>query len=190
MSVSLTVQADRSYTVVPLQTQSQGGQLKVLDDSLTTPVGKSLVRVVQAAINQKSTTFHCSCGQGAKGDIVTNASPGSVSDYAPIPPGDWTMTASGSSAKASMPVALTANTVRTEVVLQTSSGIQILDLTDAAGAGTPAVGGAGTGFGGTAPHGPGSPLPWLAVIGAGALLALAGGVRLRRNVRSRQTTRV
>ena len=35
------------------------------------------------------------------------------------------------------------------------------------------MGGVGTGFGGTAPHGPGSPLPWLAVIGAGAVLTLA-----------------
>ena len=37
--------------------------------------------------------------------------------------------------------------------------------------------------GGTAPHGPGSPLPWLVVIGAGSLLALTGGLRLRRLAR-------
>jgi Domain of unknown function (DUF4397) len=36
---------------------------------------------------------------------------------------------------------------------------------------------------GTAPHGPGSPLPWLVVIGAGSLLALTGGLRLRRLAR-------
>jgi hypothetical protein len=37
-----------------------------------------------------------------------------------------------------------------------------------------------TGFGGTAPRGPGSPVPWIAAIAAGSLLALTGGLRLRR----------
>ena len=44
-----------------------------------------------------------------------------------------------------------------------------------------------TGFGGTAGHGPGSPAPWLAVIGAGALVAVGGGLRLRRHGLRRQT---
>lgn len=180
-TVSVTVQPGRSYTVVPLRTSSQGGQLKVLDDSLTTPAGKSLVRVIQASFDQKSVTFHCSCGPGAKGNIVTNATPGSVSSYAPIPPGDWTMTATGPSARAALPVTLTASTVRTEVVVDGPSGVNILNLTDAVGAGQPPAGGVGTGFGGTAPQGAASSLPWLAVIGAGALLSLGAGLRLRRN---------
>jgi Domain of unknown function (DUF4397) len=181
LSVSVTVQAGRSYTVVPLRTSSQSGQLKVLDDSLTTPAGKSLVRVIQAAVDQKSTTFHCSCGQGAAGNIVTNAPPGTVSAYAPIPPGTWTMTATGPSAKASLPITLTASTVRTEVVVDGPSGIDIVNLTDASGAGTPPVGGVPTGLGGTAPQGAASLLPWLAVIGAGVLLSLGAGLGLRRN---------
>jgi hypothetical protein len=40
------------------------------------------------------------------------------------------------------------------------------------------VGGGRTGYGGTAPDGPGSPVPWLAVIGAGTLLATTGGLGL------------
>jgi Domain of unknown function (DUF4397) len=175
-SASLTVKAGRSYTVAPLSVSSSGGQLMVLDDSLTTPAGKSLVRVIQASLTQRVVKFYCSCG----GYITTDAKPGSVSSYAPIPPNTWTMTATGTSAKASLPVTLTADTVHTEIVLETSGGgIQIVNLTDAVGANQPPVGGVATGFGGTAPHGPGSPLPWAAVIGAGALLALAGGVRLR-----------
>jgi hypothetical protein len=39
--------------------------------------------------------------------------------------------------------------------------------------------GAATGFGGTAPHGPGSPLPWLEVIAGGLALAAGGGLALR-----------
>ena len=197
MTVSLTVQGGRSYTVVPLQANSSGGDLKVLDDELTTPAGKSLVRVIQASFNHKSVTFHCSCAAGAPGNIVTNASPGTVSAYTPIPPGDWTMTASASSATASLPVTLTASTVKTEVVVDGPSGVSIVNLTDAEGTGQPPAGGVSTGFGGTAPQGAPSPLPWLAVIGAGALLSLGTGLglrrkgaRARRDVPGRMTTKV
>jgi hypothetical protein len=174
LSGSVTVQAGDAYTVTALQ-----GKLKVLDDSLTAPAGQSLVQVIQAS-GQAHVTFHCSCAPGAPGDITTNAAPGSVSPYAKIPPGQWTMTATGPSANGSRLVPLTPNTVHTEVVVTTTSGLGILDLLSAAGD-QPTLGGVGTGFGGTAPHGPGSPLPWLALIGAGALITLAGGARLRRN---------
>ncbi len=188
LSASVTVQADHSYTVAALTVASSGRQLKVLDDSLTTPTGKSLVRVIQASLNQKAVTFHCSCAPGAPGNIVTNAPSGSVSSYAPIPPGTWNMTATGPSSSASAPVTLVAATVHTEVVIDGPSGIEIINLLDAAGAGQPPTGAAGTGFGGTAPRGPGSPLPWLAVIGAGALLTLASGLRLRRTKLRRLTS--
>src|SRR6266702_3458487 len=118
---------------------------------------------------------------GAPGDIVTKASSGSVSSYAAIPPGTWTMSATGPSAEANLPVTLADSTVHTEVVIDGSSGLEIINLVDAAGTGQPPTGGANTGFGGTAAHGPGSPLPWIAVIGAGLLLALTGGIRLRRS---------
>jgi hypothetical protein len=180
-SASISVQANHAYTVTTLQ-----GKLKVLDDSLNTPAGKSLVQVIQAS-NQANVTFHCSCAAGAPGNVATNAAPGSVSPYVPIPPGQWTMTATGPSANASRFVPLTADTVHTEVVVDTTTGLGILDLLSAVGD-QPTVGGVGTGFGGTAPHGPGSPLPWLALIAAGALVTLAGGVRLRRSRLRRAAT--
>ena len=180
LSASVTVAGGDAYTVVALAGTSQGVQLKVLDDSLAAPKGKSLVRVIQAT-DQKQVTFHCSCAAGAPGNITTDAATGSVSSYAPIPAGTWTMTATAPSASAALPVTLAADTVHTEVVVEAKSGsIAIENLLDAAGSGQPPVGGAGTGFGGTAPHGPGSPLPWLAVIGAGALLTLSGGLGWRR----------
>ena len=43
-------------------------------------------------------------------------------------------------------------------------------------------------YGGTAPHGPGSPVLWLAVIGAGLLLVVTGGIRLGRSRLRRLTT--
>jgi Domain of unknown function (DUF4397) len=180
-SVSLTVKAGGAYTVVPLRTSAQAGQLTVIDNNLTTPQGKSLVRVIQADINQGQVTFHCSCAAGAPGNITTDAAPGKVSPQVPIPTGTWTMTATGPSAKASLPITLTAGTVHTEIVVAApSGGIEIINLTDAAGAGQAPTGGVSTGLGGTAPHGPGSPLPWLAIIGGGMLLVLTGGWHLRR----------
>jgi hypothetical protein len=181
LTTDLTVQGDKSYTAAALRANGQA-KLSVLNDQLTPPSGKSLVRVIQASDKQNAVKFHCSCAPGAPGDIVTKASPGSVSSYATIPAGTWTMAATGPSAKTSLPVTLTGNTVHTEVVLDGSNGLEILNLTDAVGAGQPATGSADTGFGGTAPHGPGSPLPWLAVIGAGVVLALTGGIWWRRRL--------
>ena len=66
--------------------------------------------------------------------------------------------------------------------------LEIVNLTDAAGAGQPPAGGVNTGFGGTAPHGPGSPILWLAVIGAGLLLVVTGGIGLGRSRLRRLTT--
>jgi hypothetical protein len=181
-SVSLTVKAGGAYTVVPLRASAQQGQLKVIDNNLATPKGKSFVRVIQADLNQGQVTFHCSCAAGAPGNITTDATPGTVSPQAPIPSGTWTMSATGPSAKTSLPITLTAGTVHTEIVVAApGGGIQIVNLTDAAGAGQAPTGGVSTGFGGTAPHGAGLPLPWLALIGGGALLVLAGGWRLRRS---------
>ena len=180
-SANFTVQAGGTYRVVPLQTAPGQGQLMVIHYDLTTPQGKSLVRVIQAAVNQPKLTFHCSCAAGAPGNITTDAAPGSVSAQAPIPTGTWTMTATAPTANASLPVTLTAGTVHTEVVIAApSGGIEILNVTDAAGAGVAPTGGVSSGFGGTAPHSAGSPLPWLALIGVGALLALTAGRRLRR----------
>jgi hypothetical protein len=182
LTASVTVQAGHSYTVAALNTSASDRQLKVLDDSLTAPKGKSLVRVIQASIHQKSVTFHCSCAAGAPGNITTDAASGSVSGYATIPPGVWTMSAKGSSATASQPISLSAGTVHTEVVVDSNGGLAIENLLDSVGTGQPPSGGVATGFGGTAPHAPGLPLPWLAVIGAGALLAVTGGLRLRRRI--------
>ncbi len=176
LSTSVTIGADRAYTVAGMGPES-GLRLVVLDDDLTMPSGKSLVRVIQASLKQQTVKFTCSCG----GTLASKASFASVTSYLPIPPGTWTMTAIGSSAKASLPVSLVAGTVHTEVVLDGSNGLEILNLEDAAGAGLPPAGGVTTGFGGTAGHGPGSPVPWAALIGAGSLFALTGGLRLRRH---------
>jgi serine/threonine-protein kinase len=145
-SVSLTVKAGGVYTVVPLRASAQQGQLRVIDNNLTTPKGKSFVRVIQAAVNQRQVTFHCSCAAGDPGNITTDAAPGTVSPQAPIPSGTWTMSATGPSAKTSLPVTLTEGTVHTEIVIDApGGGIQIINLTDAAGTRQAPTGGTSAG---------------------------------------------
>jgi hypothetical protein len=105
-----------------------------------------------------------------------------VSSNAAIPQGTWTMTATGPTAKASTPITLTAGSVHTEIVIDGPDGsLEIENVVNSAGAGLPPSGGVATGFGGTAPRLPGSPLPWLVGIAAGMLLIVAGGLGLRRN---------
>ena len=132
-SVSFTVHAGSSYTVAPLRATAQQGQLRVIDNDLTAPTGKSFVRVIQADLNQGQVTFHCSCAAGAPGNITTDAAPGTVSRQKAIPAGTWTMTATGPGAKASLPVTLTDGTVHTEIVIsKPGGGIEIINLVEAA----------------------------------------------------------
>jgi Domain of unknown function (DUF4397) len=180
LSTSVTVKANHAYTVAGMGPES-GLRLQVLNDQLTTPSGKSAVRVIQASLKQQTVKFTCG-GQA----IVPKATFASVSSYQAIPANTWTMEAIGSGSKATGRFDMSAGTVHTMVVLDGADGLEIVNLVDAAGAGKPPVGGVTTGFGGTAGHGPGSPLPWLAVIGAGGLFVLAGGYRLRRNSPRRQ----
>ncbi len=180
LSTSVTIQADHAYTVAGMGPES-GLRLQVMNDALTTPAGKALVRVIQASLKQQTVKVTV----GGK-TIVPKASFASVSSYQAISPGTWTVAAIGNSGSATDSFTFAAGTVHTLVVLDGSDGLELVNLEDAAGAGQPPLGGTQTGFGGTAPHGPGSPLPWAALIGAGSLLALTGGLRLRRTGRGRQ----
>ena len=175
LSTSVTIAAGHAYTVAGMGPES-GLRLQVMDDALTTPPGQALVRVIQASLKQQEVKV-------TLGSTVLAGSLkfGTVSDYQPVSPGTHTVTVSAGGTDANSSVTLPAGTVHTLVVLDGASGLEIVNLEDASGSGKPPLGGVQTGFGGTAPHGPGSPMPWLVAIGAGSLLALTGGLRLRRN---------
>jgi hypothetical protein len=81
---------------------------------------------------------------------------------------------------ATQSVTLTAGTIHTLVVLDGASGLMIDNLVNAAGSAVMPKGGAATGFGGTAPVPASSPVPWAAVIAAGALCAAAAAYWLRK----------
>jgi hypothetical protein len=174
LSASVDVVAGHAYTVAGLGPES-GLRLQVLDDDLTTPPGQALVRIIQASLKQNVVSV--SWGGTA---LESKLAFGSVTSYQTVSPGTATLLVNGSGRDAHVSVPLAAGTVHTLVVLDGASGLQVDDLLDGAGSAVDPVGGAATGFGGMAPRAPSSPLPWLAVIGAGLLLALAGGRRLRR----------
>lgn len=174
LSSSVTVAAGHAYMVAALGPAS-GLRLQVMDDDLTTPRGKALVRVIQASLKQQSVVVSWD-EKVIAGKLAFAAS----TSYQAVSPGTEAVAVTGSSGYASSTVTLAAGSVHTLVVLDGAGGLEIANLEDAAGSGLQPMGGAATGLGGTAGHGPASPLPWLAVIAAGSLLALTGGLRLRR----------
>jgi hypothetical protein len=176
LSATVDVAAGGAYTIAGLGPES-GLRLQVLQDKLTTPPGQVLVRIVQASLQQSKVSVTWN-GQ----PTVSGLKLGGVSSYETVSPGTASLDVTGESESSNSTITLAAGTVHTLVVLDGSKGLVIDNLLDAAGSGTPPVGGAATGFGGTAPRVP-SALPWLSVIGVGALIAAAGGIGLRRRPR-------
>jgi len=175
LSTSVTIAAGHAYTVAGMGPES-GLRLQVLDDKLTAAPGQAEVRVIQASLKEQVVTV--SLGSTV---LASDLKFASVSDYQAVSPGTQTVTVSAGGTDANSSVALPAGTVHTLVVLDGASGLEVVNLEDASGSGKPPLGGVSSGFGGTAAHGPGSPAPWLVAIGAGCMLALTGGLRLRRN---------
>ena len=186
LSTSVQIGDGHAYTVAGMGPES-GLRLAVLDDRLTTPHGRALVRVIQASLKQHVVTV-TSGGH----PLARNLAFGKVGSYASIPAGTETVQVTADppgaagATLASRSVALAAETVHTLVVLDGANGLEIVDLEDAGGNTAVPVGSVATGFGGTAPHGPSSPVPWLVLTAAGSGLALAGAFRLRRSSRRRR----
>jgi hypothetical protein len=174
LSTSVDISAGHAYTVAGMGPES-GLRLAVMDDQLTTPAGQSLVRVIEASLVQRVATVSF--------DGVTLAHKlnfGTVSSYQTVAPGAGTVSVTDGSGDVTSAVSLKADTVHTLVVLDGTNGLEVVDLLDAAGNTADPVGGVATGYGGTAPHGPSSPVPWLVAIVAGLGLAATAGLRLRR----------
>ena len=133
------------------------------------------MRVVQASLKHRTVTVRWD-GKKVAGKLPF----ASATSYRSVSPGTEKVSATAGTGDATSTITLAAGTIHTLVVLDGARGLEIANLEDAAGSGHDPSGGAQTGYGGTAPHGPGSPVPWLVVIGAGVLLATTGGLGLRR----------
>jgi hypothetical protein len=147
--------------------------LKVLKDSLTAPAGKATVRVIQASLRVPVVDVSVGGISLASGLHFPN-----VTAYSPVDPGSSTVRASGTGEDASLRVQLVARSTHTIVVLDgRSSGIRLMELTDASGSSSTPVGGVNTGLGGTAPGA--TDAGWLAGAGWIAIaLAVLGLIAL------------
>jgi hypothetical protein len=179
LSTGVTIAAGHAYTVAGMGPES-GLRLQVLDDDLTTPSGRALVRVIQASL--KDQTVKVTYGSTVLASSLAFAT---VTSYHTVTPGTVTVAVTAGAGDANSSVTVAAGTVHTLVVLDGANGLQIDNLTDAAGSGKPPTGGVRTGFGGTAAHGPGSALPWLALIAVGLGLAVTGSLTGRKRPQPR-----
>jgi hypothetical protein len=175
LSANLMVHAGHAYTIAAMG-PAKGVRLRVLNDRLTTPHGKSLVRVIQASLKEHQVTVRA--GSAA---LASNLAFGRVTRYGADKAGMWMVHAAGGSERWSGKVMLTAGSIHTLVVLDSPSGLKVTNLMDAAGSAMMPEGGIDTGLGGTAPGPAPSPLPWLAGLATGLLLAAAAAARLHRS---------
>jgi Domain of unknown function (DUF4397) len=178
---SFMVSARTAYTVAGIG-PDPGLREEVLQDQIMPPMGKTLVRVIQASLKQNLVTV--SYGPDV---LARQLAFGSVTSYMAVSPGAQTVQFTAAGASAAMPVRLAADTVHTIVVLDGPSGLQVDPLTDAVGSTMMPMGGPNTGFGGTALRPSSDPAPWLLIIAAGSLLAAAGLTGLRRSRRVAST---
>jgi uncharacterized protein GlcG (DUF336 family) len=173
LSSTISVAAGHAYTIASMG-PSAAPRLELLSDMLTTPTGKALVRVIQASLRQNKVTV------AAGGHVlVRDLAFGSATSYAPIRPGAWKLRATGRTMTTADQKSLMAGTSYTLVVLDAAGHLELDCLMDGAGSKADPAGGAAMGFGGTAPRVP-SPLPWLAGLAGGLLLAASGVLWLRR----------
>jgi hypothetical protein len=175
LSTTVNVAAGKTYTVAGMGPAS-GLRLQILQDRLTTPRGKALVRIIQASLQQHKVTV--TAGTKALAHSLAFAS---VTSYQTVTPGTWNVRAAGETGSASQSIKLAAGTIHTLVVLDDPGHLSIDNLIDAAGSRVLPDGGAATGFGGTAGVPASSPIPWLLTLAAGMLVTVAGIARIRRS---------
>ena len=176
LSTAVDVRAGHAYTVAGMG-PAKGLRLQVIPDRLTTPAGKSLVRIIQASLQENSVTV-----TAGSSNLASNLKFASVTGYKTVAPGTWTVHASGGSESASSTITLGAGTIHTLVILDDPGKLSIDDLLEASGS-QAATGSVQTGLGGTAAR-PGATVePWVVIALAGAVTAGTGVVLLSRRRR-------
>ena len=114
LSSNLMVHPGHAYTVAGVG-PNKALRLQVLDDRLNTPRGKSLVRVIQASLKEHHVTV-----KADRATLAYNLPFGSITTYGTDSPGTWTVHAKGGRETWSGQVKLTAGTIHSLVVLDSS----------------------------------------------------------------------
>jgi hypothetical protein len=172
LSTVVDVAAGHAYTVAGMG-PFKALRLQVLQDQLSTPRGKALVRIIQASLQQKRVTV-----QLGGMTVASQLEFGTATSYLTVSPERTIVRVIGSTRSAAVQLALPAGSIHTLVVLDDPGRLAIQVLEDAAGSSSIPAGAAATGFGGTAAR-PGPPLlPWLTAALLGLLLAAGAVARL------------
>jgi Domain of unknown function (DUF4397) len=175
LSTTINVATGKAYTVAGMG-PAAGLRLQVFQDALTTPKGKSLVRVIQASLQQHKVTV--TYGRRALASSLPFAD---VTSYRAVAAGTRKIHAAGGNESTTKAVSLAAGSIHTIVILDDPGHLTIDNLTDAVGSATLPSGAPATGLGGTAPRSGASLLPWLAIMSAGLLLTAGGAIRRRQS---------
>ena len=85
------VRAGQAYTVAAMG-PPDGLRLQTLNDRLTTPDGKSLVRVIQASLKEPRVTV-----RAGSATLASNLTFASITSYGTNTPGQWMVDATGGS---------------------------------------------------------------------------------------------
>ena len=183
LSTTVNIATGQAYTVAGMGPFS-GIRLQILPDSLVTPKGKAMIRVIQASLHEHTVKFT------ADGKTVAeHLKFGDYTSYMVVKPGAGQVKAVGSSLTALDNVDVKAETIHTFVVLDNPGTLAIDNLVDAAGSHEVPTGNPNTGLGGTAAVAGSSMTPWLAVVAAGLLVTAAGAGRFRRLRRTARRVR-
>jgi Domain of unknown function (DUF4397) len=175
LSTTINVATGKAYTVAGMG-PAAGLRLQVFQDALTTPKGKSLIRVIQASLQQHKVTV--TDGRRALARSLPFAD---VTSYRAVSAGTSKIHASGGNESTTKSVSLAAGSIHTIVILDDPGHLTIDNLTDAVGSATLPSGAPATGLGGAAPRPGASLLPWLAIMSAGLLLTVGGAIRRRQS---------
>jgi Domain of unknown function (DUF4397) len=176
LSTGFGVSAGQAYTVAGMG-PAAGLRLQVLKDTLAVPSGQVLIRVIQASLREHVVSVRLTTRMLARKLDFASTTP-----YQAVAAGSTVVHVAGNTEDASLGMSLRPDTIHTLVVLDGTGHLRLTDLEDAAGSAVRPQGGAATGLGGTAPRPAGDPVPWLAVIAAGLLLA--GSAWGRRRIRT------
>jgi hypothetical protein len=184
LSTVVDVAAGHAYTVAGMGPY-KALRLQVLQDRLTTPAGKALIRIIQASLLQQQVSVRL----GRK-TIERQLTFGTATSYVAVTPGTTTLTVAGGSSRTSRQLSLAAGSVHTLVVLDDPGHLAVQVLEDAAGSTAVPAGPADTGFGGTAAQPGPAMLPWLVAAIVGLLVAGLSAARMRsRRVAAHARTR-
>src|SRR6516225_8718073 len=148
LSTSVQITQDGAFTVAGMG-PAKGLRLQVISDRLTTPPGRSLVRVIQASLRYQKLTIMANHRTLAKQLDFAH-----LTSYVSTPPGSFTVHVAGMGGTGATTISLAA----------AGHNLQIANLEDAAGSTVMPQGGAATGLGGTAPFPASSAVLWIGLV--------------------------